>query len=175
MENHQSSQSHITGSILDEAKLYQFREMLRLEQNLPLALLGGACAALIGALLWAIITVATNLQFGYMAIALGFFVGYTVRYTGKGMDISFGVLGAILSVAGCFLGNLFTLVGFIANDEGLGYLQVFLGIDYSLIPGVMMATFSPIDLLFYGLAIYEGYRFSFRQISPEELISRAGR
>lgn len=175
MENQQSSQSHVSTSILDEAKLYQFREMLRLEQNLPLALLGGAGAAFIGALLWAIITIATNLQIGYMAIALGFLVGYTVRYTGKGMDISFGVLGAILSFAGCLLGNLFTLVGFIANDEGLGYMQVFLGIDYSLVPQAMIATFSPIDLLFYGLAIYEGYRFSFRQISPEELVARAGR
>ncbi len=175
MENHQSSPSPATASILDEAKLYEFREMLRLEQNLPLALLGGAAAAFVAALLWAIITVSINLQIGYMAIALGFLVGYTVRYAGKGMDTSFGVLGGILAFAGCLLGNLFTLVGFIANDEGLGYMQVFLGIDYTLVPQVMMTTFSPIDLLFYGLAIYQGYRFSFRQISPEELIARAGR
>lgn len=175
MENRQSSTSPVTASILDEAKLYEFREMLRLEQNLPLALLGGAAAAFLAALLWAIITVSINLQIGYMAIALGFLVGYTVRYAGKGMDTSFGVLGAILAFAGCLLGNLFTLVGFIANDEGLGYLQVFLGIDYALVPQVMITTFSPIDLLFYGLAIYQGYRFSFRQISPEELIARAGR
>jgi len=175
MENQQSSQSPVTASILDEAKLYQFREMLRLEQNLPLALLGGAVAACAGAIFWAIITVATNHQIGYMAIALGFLVGYTVRFAGKGMDISFGILGGILAFAGCLMGNLFTLVGFIANDEGLGYMQVLLGIDYSLVPQAMIATFSPIDLLFYGLAIYEGYRFSFRQISPEELIARAGR
>jgi hypothetical protein len=34
---------------------------------------------------------------------------------------------------------------------------------------LMKATFSPIDLLFYGIAVYEGYRFSFRQVTPEEL------
>ena len=28
----------------------------------------------------------------------------------------------------------------------------------------MKADFSPIDLLFYGIAIYEGYKFSFRQV-----------
>jgi hypothetical protein len=33
---------------------------------------------------------------------------------------------------------------------------------------LMQATFSPIDLLFYGLAIYEGYRFSFLQIRAED-------
>jgi hypothetical protein len=33
----------------------------------------------------------------------------------------------------------------------------------------MTATFSVMDLLFYGIAIYEGYRFAFRKIRPEEL------
>lgn len=155
MENQSSSQPHVAASLLDDGKLYQYRERLRLEQNMPLALLGGVGAAVIGAVLWAIITVATNVQIGYMAVALGFLVGYTVRFAGKGLDQAFGILGAVLALAGCLLGNLLTLVGFIANDEGLGYMQVLLGIDYSVVPSVMMATFSPIDLLFYGLATYE--------------------
>ena len=33
----------------------------------------------------------------------------------------------------------------------------------------MVATFSPMDLLFYGIAVYEGYKFSFRQVGPEDL------
>src|SRR5690606_10638744 len=128
MENQSSPQPQSAASILDEGKLYQYREMLRLEQNLPLALLAGVAAAVLGAVLWAIITVATHLQIGYMAVGLGFLVGYTVRFAGKGLDKVFGILGAALSLGGCLLGNLFTLVGFIANDEGLGYAEVFLGI-----------------------------------------------
>jgi hypothetical protein len=175
MENQSSSQPQSAASILDEGKLYQYRERLRLEQNLPLALLGGVAAAVVGAVLWAIISVATNYQIGYMAVALGFIVGYTVRFAGKGLDQVFGILGAALALGGCLLGNLLTMVGFIANDEGLGYVQVLLGIDYSLVPSAMMATFSPIDLLFYGLATYEGYRFSFRQISEAEILANAGK
>jgi hypothetical protein len=34
---------------------------------------------------------------------------------------------------------------------------------------MMVAFFSPMDLLFYGIATYEGYQLSFRQLSPEEL------
>jgi hypothetical protein len=33
----------------------------------------------------------------------------------------------------------------------------------------MAATFSPMDLLFYGIAIYEGYKFSFRQLTDEDM------
>ena len=175
MENQSSPQPQSAASILDEGKLYQYREMLRLEQNLPLALLAGAAAAIVGAVLWAVITVATNLQFGYMAVGLGFLVGYTVRFAGRGLDMVFGVLGAALALIGCFLGNLFTLVGFIANDEGLGYMQVFLGIDYGVVPEVMIATFSPIDLLFYGLATCAGYRYSFRQVPEAEILANAAK
>jgi len=32
-------------------------------------------------------------------------------------------------------------------------------------------TFDPMDILFYGIAVYEGYKLSFRQVSPEELAS----
>ena len=175
MENQLSPQPQSAASVLDEGKLYQYKEMLRLEQNMPLALLAGVAAAVIGAVLWAIITVATNLQIGYMAVGLGFLVGYTVRFAGKGFDQAFGILGAGLALCGCLLGNLFSLVGFIAEDEGLGYMQVLLGIDYSVVPQVMIATFSPIDLLFYGLAIYEGYRFSFRQVSEAEILANAAK
>jgi tetratricopeptide (TPR) repeat protein len=34
----------------------------------------------------------------------------------------------------------------------------------------LIETFSPIDLLFYGFAIYEGYRFSFKRVTYAELV-----
>lgn len=37
---------------------------------------------------------------------------------------------------------------------------------------VMVATFSPMDLLFYGIAVYEGYKLSFRRVSPEDMAPR---
>jgi hypothetical protein len=37
----------------------------------------------------------------------------------------------------------------------------------------MTANFSPIDLLFYGIAIYEGYKLSFRQVTEDELRAAA--
>jgi hypothetical protein len=36
---------------------------------------------------------------------------------------------------------------------------------------IMKETFSPIDLLFYGIAIYEGYKLAVRQVTDEEMAS----
>lgn len=36
---------------------------------------------------------------------------------------------------------------------------------------IMKVMFSPIDLLFYAVGVYEGYKFSFRQLTEEEIAS----
>jgi hypothetical protein len=105
---------------------------------------------------------------GYMAIAVGFIVGFSVQFMGKGIDKIYGIIGAIGAVLGCVLGNFLSQVGFIAIDPeiGLSYFQALrlLLSDMQLTVEIMKETFSPIDILFYGIAIYTGYRYSFRKI-----------
>lgn len=140
-----------------------------MEQSLPLASLAGITAGLAGAILWGAISVATGYQIGYLAIAIGALVGFSIRYFGKGIDPVFGVTGAALAVLSCFVGNFFSIIGVLANQESLGYLETFLSFDYAYFVPVMSETFSPVDLFFYGLAGYEGYKFSFRQVTEEEI------
>ena len=144
-------------------------ETLRDEQDFQSAVIVGIITGLVGALLWAAITVSTEYQIGYMAVAIGFGVGYMIRKFGKGIDPIFGYLGATIALLSCLLGNIFGIVGFVANAEGLGYIETLLGLDYSLLPSVMAESFSVIDLLFYGFAVFEGYKYSFRKITEEDL------
>ena len=58
------------------------------DSNMSLALIGGVVAALVGAALWAVITVTTGYQIGFMAIGVGFLVGLTVGHVGKGTTAS---------------------------------------------------------------------------------------
>jgi len=148
-------------------------ERLKLEQNLPSALLTGFIASIIGAILWAAVTVITEYQIGFMAITVGLLVGFAIRYFGRGIDKIFGIIGGVFAIFGCLLGNLFSILGFYAISVGIGIFDILGLINLSVIPDLMVETFSPIDLLFYGLAIYEGYKFSFRKITEEEIIANA--
>src|SRR4051812_10018311 len=78
---------------------------LRKQQDLPNALIGGLASAIVGAVLWAVITVATEHQIGYMAIGVGFLAGFSVRYFGCGIDFHFRIVGAFFALLGCALGN----------------------------------------------------------------------
>lgn len=159
--------------IVNQEKLNYYMEMLRLEQNLHLGFIAGVSAALVGAAVWAAVTVSTGYQIGYMAVGVGFLVGFAIKETGKGIDKIFGIMGAVLSLFGCLLGNFLSTVGFFAKAEGISYFETLATINYSFLPEIMMETFSPMDLLFYGIAIYQGYKFSFRQVTEEEIVKHA--
>ena len=158
-------------SVIDPAKMAMFNAQLDAEQNLPLGVCGGLLAAVLGAAVWAGVTVATGYQIGWMAVGVGFVVGFAVRLLGKGVTPAFGMMGAAFALLGCMLGNLLSTCGFIAIQESAPFFPVALSVLTQ--PATMIAllkvTFSPMDLLFYGLALYTGYRFAFRQVSLEEL------
>jgi antitoxin component YwqK of YwqJK toxin-antitoxin module len=148
--------------LADEAKT-----KLRHQQDVVYAIVGGGAAALVGALLWAVVTVATNYQIGFMAIGVGLIVGFAVQFYGAGIDQHFGFIGATFALLGCLLGNVFSQVGFYANQESLGYFETLTLLNIDSIILIISETFSPIDLLFYGIAAYEGYKFAFRPITEE--------
>ena len=129
-------------------------------ENFPLGIMAGFTAALIGAGVWAGIAVATNLKIAFVAIGIGFLVGVVIRVAGNGETARFSYLGAGLSFFSCLLGNILTIFGFLAKDYGVGFFEVVKKINYASIPERLAVNFSPMDLLFYGLAIYAGYRYS---------------
>lgn len=144
-------------------------EKLKLEQKLLSGIISGLILGVLGAVLWGIISVATGFQFGIMAMAIGAGVGLAIRKFGNGIDPIFGYWGAGISLFSVLLGNFLSIIGFIANTEGLGYFETLLMFDYHYLPELMVETFSGTDLLFYAVAIAEGYKFSFRLITEKRI------
>jgi antitoxin component YwqK of YwqJK toxin-antitoxin module len=140
---------------------------LHTQQDIVYAIVGGLSAAVLSAVLWAVITVSTEHQIGYMAVAVGLLVGYGVRIFGAGIDFYFGLIGSFFALLGCALGNLLSQVGFIAATENLGYFEVITLLNADVIADIYKESFSPIDVLFYGIAAYGGYKVSFRNIAEE--------
>jgi hypothetical protein len=83
-----------------------------------------------------------------MAIGVGLLVGLAVKKTGHGISTSYGVMSAALALAGCVVGNLFTLIAFAAKQANVGVFEVLPDLNLAAIPQVMMETAKPIDILF---------------------------
>jgi hypothetical protein len=128
------------------------------------ALLVGAVAAAAGGVIWAAITVATKMQIGLVAIGIGLLVGFAVRAVGKSSRPAFGVIGAVFALLGCVLGNLLSACAFIAMQGGVSPTEMALKVLSSPQTATMVLeeTFDAMDLLFYAIAAYEGFKFGRR-------------
>ena len=155
---------------IDPMMVEMAMEKFRSEQSLTGGVLAGLVGALVGAVIWAVITVFTKYQIGFMAVGVGFLVGIAIRTIGKGIDRVFGVVGAAMALLGCLLGNLFTVCYFVSVAEKMDIFDVLAQLNLTVIANLLKATFSPMDLIFYAIAVYEGYRLSFRKISEEEFL-----
>lgn len=137
---------------------------VRNQQNATKGIIAGVLAAVLGALIWGLITYVTDYQIGWMAIAVGFMVGKSIAHFGNTVDNYFRIIGAILALLGCLLGNLIAFILILANAEGIKILELIPLLDFASIIELYKITFSPMDILFYGLATYEGFRFSIKLI-----------
>ncbi|WP_075591167.1 hypothetical protein [Labilibacter marinus] len=144
-------------------------EELKLEQNLMLGIVAAVVVGVVGAILWGVISVTTGYQIGYMAVAIGAAVGFAMRKFGNGLEQTFGIWGAAIAFLSVALGNFLGVMGFFAQSEGLNIVETLINFDYAYLPEVMMATFSFMDVIFYGIALYEGYKFSFRVITDKDI------
>jgi len=132
-----------------------------------LAIVGGLIGATIGASLWAFISVLANYQIGYMAIAVGFVTGLLVRFFGKGNDPLFGLVGASFALLGCLAGNFLTYSFFVSQASGYSFIEMMSPANLAVVLDVFKSEFGVIDCLFYGIAVYEGFKFSISEKREE--------
>ena len=142
-------------------------QQLLAEQNLPKAVLLGAIACIVGAIAWGLISVSTGYQIGYMAIGVGFLVGIAMRQ-GKGVTPVFGIIGAALSLLSCVMGDYFSIIGFVSKEYEISFMDALTGIDFGEISSLMMENLASMTIVFYGIALYEGYKLSFREQKQPE-------
>ncbi|MBK1880952.1 hypothetical protein JIN85_00915 [Luteolibacter pohnpeiensis] len=128
--------------------------------NIVLAIAGGAIGAVLGAAIWTMVTVYTGYQIGYMAIGVGALIGFLIRLMGRGHTTAYSMIGVGFAILGCVAGNVLSGIGFVAKENGLGFLNTYLHFNYAASYDVLVAMFSPIDILFYAIAIRAAYTYS---------------
>lgn len=128
------------------------------EKKLLLGGFAGLAAAIIGAIIWAVVTVTTKYQIGFMALGVGALVGFAMRIGNGGK--SFSILAALLALFGCILGNYFSLLGFASTEQHVGFFTMMHDVDPAKVLSAMWEDLMSMSIVFYALAAYEAYKFS---------------
>lgn len=135
-------------------------------ENFPLGIVGGIIGATLGAAIWGAIVALTGWQIGLFAVGVGFLTGLGVQYLGHGTTIAFGIIGAILALLGCILGDVFAVVIMVSKQTGTGMTEIIMNVNGLI--DLVKANFKPLDLVFYAIALYFGYRYSMKPAAASE-------
>lgn len=144
----------------------------RPEQNLGFALAAGGVASLLGALVWTAFSAFGRQRVGYIALGIGFLVGWVVRKTGRGTSWPFGLVAAILTLASCVLGMLLShaLRVALAEDGELSrqVLERLLALLLTTpLQDALRASLNPVDGVFTLIATYQAFQLGFARPEPE--------
>jgi hypothetical protein len=135
---------------------------LRAKQNFALAIPAGIAAAVVGAVLWALFVYLTEFKLGLIVVVVGALVGYAIRTTGHGIDKQFGILGAACAAFGWALGTVLCDIAFVAKSVGRPFLDVLTNLGIGQSASLALRAADMMDLVFLAIAVWEGYKLSFR-------------
>ncbi|MDZ7643008.1 MAG: hypothetical protein U5K76_01485 [Woeseiaceae bacterium] len=131
---------------------YEKAKTLLSEQNFVAAVIAGAVATVLAAVIYSIVVARWSFSYGFAAAGIGIAIGISMQYLGRGIEMRFAVAAAVYTIAGCFLGNVFRVVS---------PLEVFRSNDFSLIAEQSVSDISVLRLWFSGLLL----RFSLESFS----------
>jgi hypothetical protein len=81
----------------------------------------------------------------------------------------------VFSLIGCALGNVAMITYYVALSEGIPFTDILTQLDLAIALDMLTSTFEMMDLLFYGIAVYFGYKYAFREVSVADLNRALGK
>ncbi len=131
--------------------------------NMVMAAIVGVSAAIVAGVAWFLVSVLSGYQIGYVAIGVGFIIGYAVIWgSGKKRGASLQMLSAGITVVTLLSSEYATALYYLRKyllehkAEFPGYNgQLFFVSPFN--PGVLKMMFSPIGVLIWAIGIYFAY------------------
>jgi hypothetical protein len=142
---------------------------LRRYQSFLYAFLGGLLITVVSIVTWCMVAAETGNKEVYLALIVGLLVGIAVRFFGAGIYRVFGVLAAVLSLAGSVLGYYLIQTSFLSDLQAAQFAKLVDYIRPEILFDIIQNAFVPLDLLFYGLATLLGYLLAIRRINGKKL------
>lgn len=125
------------------------------EGNMALALAGALIAAIVGGVLWALITVWTEYELGLVAWAIGGMAGFAVAFCSRYRTSQIHQMIAVLaSLLGILVGK-FLLFGYFLNG---GFTGMFDSTTISIFQREFTDLFRGMDIVFILFAVITAWR-----------------
>lgn len=132
----------------------------RRRSSIPRALIAGAIAAAMTGIFWALVIAVFNRRVGFLAIGVGFAVGFSVRHFGRGRTEVFGVIAMLLAMMGCAIGDILGGIVLVAESAGVPLAHLLSRLNGGYLADIFRLMFTPMDIIFYLIALFTSYKYA---------------
>lgn len=146
----------------DKQRNYALAERLLSEQHFAAAVIAGAVAAILAAIVYTIVVARWDFSYGFAAAGIGIAIGMPMQYLGRGIDMRFTVAAAVYAIAGCVLGNVFRVV-----SPG----NLLTADHFSPIVDRVLDNISYVDLVFWFIAAFAAGFLAMRPLSRADRLA----
>lgn len=123
-------------------------------------IIGATVGAIIGIAVWTLFAVLTERNIGYIAIAIGLAVGFFAKKMSKQPHHIVTIYACIVSVVAIILGNVVTVVYFVAKLAGMDFFEVISLLDYVEVVKSIISEMNFVDLSFMAIAVATAYNIT---------------
>lgn len=136
--------------IINESKPSQIKGLL-------MAIIFG----LVGAIFWVFTAQVTGYNLQPVIFLIGYMVSQGFVWNGKSELKKWGVVAAIVTTFCIILGKIILMIFSVTQFYGITFFEMVLILNYSQMMKTIVTTFSPLELIFYIIAIKFTYERSF--------------
>jgi len=135
------------------------------------AIIFGILAMILGAGLWAVVTVVTEHEFSLVAIGVGALVGL-LMFSARPTSTGIAVVAALLTVVGCALGEFLAIPAYVAHKDGIAFSKL---INAELNhPNLYFDSLDAKTYLFWGIGAVAAFSMVFRRIQAARTMPAYG-
>lgn len=130
------------------------------------AIVIGFLAMILGAGLWAVVTVVTAHEFSLVAIGVGALIGLAM-YSARPTSAGIAVAAAVLTVIGCALGEFLAVPAYVAHKEGISFTKL-VNLELSH-PSLYFDELDGKTYLFWAIGAAAAFSMVFRRIQAARM------
>ncbi len=155
----------------EKQKNYELADKLISEQNFAAAVIVGAVATLLAAATYGITVATWAFSYGFAAAGVGFVIGLSMGFLGRGISTKFAVVATLYTITGCAIGNLFRVIIELAQATATSPIDVLRNNSLSVLVERSISNVSFVDLVFWFVAVFCAVFLAKRPLSRSERLA----
>ena len=134
-----------------------------MKRNAVTSILISLFFALIGVVIWGVVSYLFDLRLGLVGILIGFLVGKALSKSNTNTSPAMGIIAVIITVVAIILGEYLSIILLVMKEYNVPFFETLTNIDYAIAWELIVESTGAQSLIIYAFSLFEAFKFGSAQ------------